>query len=380
VDKSTFDQIQRTADKLRLVISQAEEPDDPFGQDEWLGPLEEGTAPAARQPIKLHTLPELYAQRAAAPWLVKHVIPGDSIGMIFGGSGAFKSFIAIDLACHVSHGLQWLGRKTTKGHVVYVAAEGAGGIWKRFKAWHMLHGMTEDEALIHVITVPVDMLSDAKFIVEAVRKAGLCPSLIIVDTMSQTFSGNENSAQEVSNYMRTLGAQFRAEWHCAVAIVHHTGHSATERPRGSSAMLPNVDWMYGVFRDGDSMSATVECAKQKDAEKLPDIEFTLTVHEVGVDEDGDKETSLAASIVDDTHQSKQDILKELKSGRGGDRATLLGLATDGLKEKELREAFYKEVDKSPEAQRKAFTRAFEYLKRNGLIFVQNGRIVLPGQS
>ena len=60
-----------------------------------------------------------------------------------------------------------------------------------------------------------------------------------VDTLSQTFSGEENSAAEMSTYLRELGLWFRESWRCAVLVIHHSGHVATDRPRGSSAIRAN---------------------------------------------------------------------------------------------------------------------------------------------
>ena len=51
--------------------------------------------------------------------------------MLFGGSGSFKSFIALDAGLHIAHGLPWMGRRTKQGQVVYLAARYTPeGAWK----------------------------------------------------------------------------------------------------------------------------------------------------------------------------------------------------------------------------------------------------------
>mgnify|MGYP002133458850 CR=1 FL=1 len=40
-------------------------------------------------------------------------------------------------------------------------------------------------------------------------------------------------------------------------MIHHSGHTATERPRGSSAIQANTDYLYGVYRDEKEMLATL---------------------------------------------------------------------------------------------------------------------------
>jgi RecA-family ATPase len=134
--------------------------------------------------------------------------------------------------------------------------------------------------------------ADAILVRDAAAAIGVVPAFVLVDTLSQTFSGEENSAQEVSGYLREIGLQFRACWQCAVLVVHHTGHSATERPRGSSTLRANVDFMFGVYRDEKEMLATVECAKQKDGELMEPVSFSMRVAELQKDEDGDPITSL----------------------------------------------------------------------------------------
>ena len=61
-----------------------------------------GDKAASGQSLPLLTLDQLREQAKAVKWLVKHVVPLESMGVVFGGSGTFKSFIAIDMALTVS--------------------------------------------------------------------------------------------------------------------------------------------------------------------------------------------------------------------------------------------------------------------------------------
>uniref|UniRef100_UPI003CF44F0E AAA family ATPase n=1 Tax=Brevundimonas sp. TWP2-3-2 TaxID=2804648 RepID=UPI003CF44F0E len=60
-------------------------------------------------------------------WLVKGVLPASGIGAIFGESGTFKSFLALDLLASISNGLSWFGRRVHGAPTVYVPFEGQGG-------------------------------------------------------------------------------------------------------------------------------------------------------------------------------------------------------------------------------------------------------------
>lgn len=329
-----------------------------------------------RAGVPLLTLGQLREQSHAVPWLIKHVLPADSIGMLYGGSGTFKSFIAVDAALHVAHGMPWLGRRTKQGSVIYIAAEGGTGLWGRICAWHQARRLRYDEVPLHVVPVAVDITQDAWKIVEAAQAAGVVPSLVVVDTMSQTFAGEENSADQVATYFRELGNRIRALWHCTVMIIHHTGHVATERPRGSSAMRANLDWMLGVHRDEKEMLATLSCAKQKDGEGFPDTSFALTPHKLGTDEDGDEVKSLVARHLSSVEDIQEVMEREGKAGRGGNNYLLLSLLENGAMESDVRTLFMRECSgETPEARKKAWQRARAWAVQAGLMEVANGFVI-----
>ena len=326
------------------------------------------------QPIEILSLEQLRQRSQATTWVVKHFIPADSLGLIFGASGAFKSFLALDLAMHVAHGIDWLGRKTRQGAVLIIAAEGGAGIWKRICAWHRERRIRWQDAPVHVITVPVDLLQDASAVRAAADAIGIAPQLVLVDTLSQTFSGEENSANEVASYLRELGLQLRACWQCAVVVVHHTGHMATERPRGSSALRANVDFMFGAFRDENEMMATMECAKQKDGEQPAPESFVLKVVELGRDDDGDAITSLVATQVS-AAAALEAMKHESERGRGGRNSLFLSLALNGVEEKKLRTTFCEAVDGDANAKRQAYFRAKRWAMNAGVLEIARGVVI-----
>lgn len=335
-----------------------------------LGEAEERLAEIAREQhrklpgskVPLLALDALQQASEAVRWAIKHVIPAESIGMLFGGSGTFKSFIALDCALHIAHGLPWMGRRTKKGTVLYIAAEGGAGLWARIDAWHRARRLSAADASFFVVPAAVDLTADAWRVVDAAQGLGITPSLVIVDTLSQTYAGEENSANEMAAYLRELGLRFRQLWQAAVLLIHHSGHSATERPRGSSAIRGNVDFLLGVFRDEKEMLATVTCMKQKDGEMFDDATFRLRSLELGTDADGDKVTSLVASHLSRVEDVAEAMEEETKAGRGGRTQLMLSLLQNGMSEKELRKAFYEDSGiTDPDARKKAYQRAKNWI-------------------
>lgn len=326
--------------------------------------------------IPLLTPTQLQETAQAVRSLVKHVIPMDALGMIYGGSGTFKSFIVLDGALHVVHGLPWLGRKTVQGAVIYIAAEGGSGLWSRVHAWHRTRNLRWQDAPFYVVPIAIDLRADAWRIVEATQALGISPALVVVDTLSQTFTGEENSANEMAAYLRELGTQFRQLWGCAVLLVHHTGHNATERPRGSSAIRANLDFLLGVFRDEKEMLATMTCEKQKDGDLFEDATFSLTVHTLGTDEDGDKVTSLVARHLTSSEDVQDAMESERDAGRGGKNQLLLRLVQNGMNETGLRKAFYDDCAiQTADGRRQAYHRARTWAVKQGFIEIAQGVVI-----
>jgi len=335
-----------------------------------------GAAPDV-PPTLILTLAQLEAMAAQTRWAVKGVIPADSVGFLFGASGTFKSFVALDLALHMAHGMPWLGRRTTPGAVVYAAAEGGAGLMRRVQAWHQRRGADWRDAPLYTCPFPIligDPRVAAKFIA-AVEALAVAPRMIVIDTMSQTFAGDENSAQEVSEYLRTIGGLIRAKFACVVLIIHHRGHRATERPRGSSAILANADFMYGCFRDEGEHMATLECVKVKDGERPAQLTFGVEKVVLGQDEDGDEISSLVASHLDQVEK----IIEAANGKATGNRAAFLAACRHGEFESVARDKFYAALGDAPQdTKKKAWQRSLRWAVESAILDIVQGSIVITG--
>jgi hypothetical protein len=335
-------------------------------------------------PTLLLSLHELEKRSAAIRWQVKGLIPDDSLGMMFGASGTFKSFIALDHALHISHGLPWLGRRSSPGPVVYIAAEGGAGIYRRVAAWHKERGLPlADRFKVCVVPLVLSISEHVDALAAAIEAMPERPSLVYVDTLSQTFDGDENSATDISAYLRLINANIRARFQCCVVVIHHSGHAATERPRGSSAITANVDFMLGVYRPDAGLSiARVEVIKQKDGEKLAVQTFELKRVVLGADSEGDEISSLAA-----THKDVAGpVLAAFAARLSGHEQVLMGLfgAASALPENDLRHKFYdafgdecraSERKFSQDSARQAWHRTLTALSKKGLLSVTSAGIV-----
>jgi hypothetical protein len=73
--------------------------------------------------------------RPPPSWLVDDVLPAGGTTVLYGKPGSYKTFTAIDWAACVGLGWHWQARETKQGLVLYIAAEGVGGLGIRVEAW-----------------------------------------------------------------------------------------------------------------------------------------------------------------------------------------------------------------------------------------------------
>jgi hypothetical protein len=296
-------------------------------------------------------------------WIVDDLIPEQAVGMIFGASGTFKSFIAIDLCCHMANGMDFIGKETRKAPVLYLASEGGAGIYRRIQAWHKHHGLPISDD-IWLVTTPLILTvkEQLEALVSAMHRMKVKPALVVIDTLSQTFAGDENSSNDIASYIRAINTDVRAQFGCSAIIIHHTGHNASDRPRGSSAMMANLDFLLGVFKpDPEAPTARVTVAKQKDGDKLDDIYFTMEHMALGLNKKGKPASSLVSTYNDALRAaggktSKYDIV-------------LMNLLESGkiVSEDDMRNAIKEETQCSPDTARQGVRRSLMKLVNAGYV-------------
>ena len=210
---------------------------------------------------------------ASENWLVKGYVTLDSLSAAFGDPGCGKSFLAIDLACHIATGRPWRGQPVKQGKVLYIAGEGKNGLSKRFKAWFEHHG--EAPRNIKICTIPIALTDPAGMasLVSEIKAMPESPALIVVDTINRNFGpGDENSTADMTRAVAGLDA-LRVATGAAIFGLHHSGHNDKNRGRGSSVLRASLDCEFAV----EKFDATVQvrCTKAKDFDHPPPLAWTL---------------------------------------------------------------------------------------------------------
>lgn len=270
---------------------------------------------------KLMKLADLENMAPTKP-LIKGVLDLDSESWLIGQAGGFKSFVAVDWACHVAAGAeQWRGRKVAAGDVLYVVAEGARGFAKRVKAWTQHHQMTPDR--LQILPMPVQAMGETYRVLSADWMAlvdvatELKPALIVLDTQARMTLGlEENSSKEMGLWVEAVRALRVASGGC-VLVVHHTGRNGGDA-RGSSTIDAAQDMEWKVERKAHALQAILKCEKSKDGDDRARFSFAMELVVVGQDEDGQDITSLVPG----------DALDAFEAGQGG-IAVLDAIAAEG---------------------------------------------------
>lgn len=261
--------------------------------------------------IRVKTLGELRATPPPSFMVADYVIER-SFAVLYGPPASFKSFLAIDWALSIAHGIDWNGRPTAQGAVVYLAMEGQAGIAVRAEAWHREHQLSDEGVPFYAVTTPIGMaMEDAPDVLQlrhAIEETlgGVVPSLIVVDTLARSFAGSgadENSATDMGMFIRSC--DLMREWfECTVLAVHHSGKDAEKGLRGSSALLGAVDTSIAIQRTLGTPCVTVKVLKQKDVQEAEPV--GLEAREVRFVQNAfaQEQSSLVLDIMDDLPKGK----------------------------------------------------------------------------
>lgn len=248
-----------------------------------------------RPAVTFLDLDEVLSKLGPIDYLVKGWIERNSIGVLFGPSGSYKSFLALSWGLHIAAHKDWNGFPVKGGPVFYIAGEGHNGLARRIKAAQIAYDLDMDAKSFHVSDAPVSIGEphSARAVADAVyelsKRTGQTPALVIIDTLARNFGvGDENSTKDMGAFIHGADALIRARLKCVVLIVHHTGHEG-KRERGNSALKSGVDFRYGIQRDGETKSVLVTNPKMKDSTERPEERFTAreVVIQEGVSTNGE---------------------------------------------------------------------------------------------
>lgn len=261
----------------------------------------EGALEAQRSTTGLPLPVELFADirpRLTGRALIKGLLMAGAAIVVFGFPGCGKSFLVLDWLLHIAASLPWFGRRVEKGAVLYIAAEGQGGVRKRVDAWRREHGLEGHDIPFAMIPTSVDLFDPAAGDIEKLRTVLAFYKqlwgrldMVGIDTLSATMGAGDENGPDMGVYVgnvKRLCEPVAAGW---LIVTHVPLNGDAKRPRGHGSLWGTSDTAFHISGDRDAPARRVHCIKQKDDDPGPDIMFTLKQVEVGTDEHGDAVTS-----------------------------------------------------------------------------------------
>lgn len=334
--------------------------------------------------FNIRTHNDFASQVRSVRWIVKDFLPAAQLGVLFGESGSGKTFASYDLCAAVCRGIEWNGKRVTKGRVLYVVAEGVAGFVNRIKAYCHQQGINPSDIDMDVISDLTPNLLEPAQITDLIKdiKQQQPYDLIVMDTFAQVMPGaNENSGEDVG---KALAECKRIHRHTGamVLLVHHSGKDASKGARGWSGLRAAADVELEVLRSDELRSISV--TKLKDGQDGTQIGFKLHTVILGEDEDGDDITSC---IVEYTNTGR--ATKEKGQTVGPKERQILmvlnevfGLGTDQkMALPDLIEAAAAQlappVDGKRDNRKRDVSRCIDSLSAKNYLFVEDGMVKLP---
>ena len=206
--------------------------------------------------------PQQALKRPAVAYLLDDFIPRGGMVMLYGRSGAGKTFLA----------LNWAAQIAERAPVIYLVTEGQRGFPERIAAWQAFHERPMGWKMQFIFRA-ANLLDEGEVGNLLTTARAIRPALLVFDTLANCIPGaDENSAQDMSRLIRAC-QRIMGETGAAVLLIHHKTKTGGGE-RGSSALRAAMDVMVEVD-EGDGGLYTVSCAKAKDAAPFPDAHYRL---------------------------------------------------------------------------------------------------------
>jgi putative DNA primase/helicase len=269
-------------------------------------------------------------------WLVEDLLPANSFSAIFGRPGAYKSFASLGMAAAIATGSEFLGRATSQGSVLYIAAEGSAGLRRRRDAIIRHHNLPAElpiwfvKAQLNLATTTEDL----DLLLAEIDAIGQKFALIVVDTWARvTNTAEENSASEMGAAIAICG-EMQARTGAAVLIVHHSS-KGSEQMRGSSAILAAVDaelYCEKLSAEGSAdRQGVLKITKMKDG--LDDVSIPFRAVTVQLSPIDETQTSLAIELIPEAEAAairRPSRIKLGKNAKVGLEALRAAIAEGGV--------------------------------------------------
>lgn len=330
------------------------------------------------------TLPLVYAEEVTMAGikldqLIEDTITQGGLSVMYGESNSGKSFLACDMDCALASGMDWQGRRTVQGAVIYVAGEGAESIKMRVLAWMQHYGVSPMLAIVPVSVNLLDPNADIHKLIAAAKdvenRYGVPVVKITIDTLARAFGGgNENAAEDMGAVI--LHADILREATKAhVMFIHHAGKDVAKGSRGHSSLKAATDTEIEVTADDQTKIHTARITKQRDlASRGVEVNTTFSVVEMGTDQWGKPMTTCIVNATDEKPAPKANKAKSADLADAVAR-TLSRHSNQTAKQSDLARLLIAEG-----FSRSAIYRCLDQLEAQNVLTMVNNQVHLNGKG
>ena len=321
-------------------------------------------------------------------YLIKGFLDQGGMSVVYGASNSGKTFIALDMCCHIAMGWKWRDNKTRQGSVVYIAGEGGFSIYERLTAFRKHHNL-DGYGDVYLIPQSICLAKEDSNHLELIKSIQSIPDLklVVIDTLARAMGGgDENSSIDMGAFIKHCDI-IREETNAHVMVIHHSGKNTQKGARGHSSLKAAVDTEIEVNKE--NMFIDTNITKQRDGETGNKLFFELRSYQVDEDEDGDPIYSCAleraaSGIVKEeltgNPRKTLQVLDNLMIERAEKRKPKQGMKeVDCVRIADFKEHFIKagiSTSDKPDSVSKAFNRNKESLKDKGYLGEWDGYVWL----
>tara|TARA_R100001143_G_C3360997_1_gene135675 strand:- start:8652 stop:10568 length:1917 start_codon:yes stop_codon:yes gene_type:complete len=359
------------------VVAQVHDFEEVTGEPPEYDPWEEEKQRKRRR-FELVPVAEI-AERPPTEWLVEGLVPQADLAMMYGPPGAGKSFAALDLAFCIANGFTWFNRATKIGTVVWVAAEAAGSMRNRAKAYAQAKGVALDKCDLWIMEQTMTFMDpdDAAGLMACVTEKQ--PSLIIVDTLAAASGGaNENSGEDMNVVLDNCRKLHEATG-ALVMLVHHTGKDTSRGARGWSGLKGAMHTELSVYQIEGSATRMMESTKQRDSADGEKFPFRLQVVPIGMD----GTESCVVETLDEVLIDSNDIKNRLRGNQKLIFQVVFELSDEDDPQVPIQDVYDQAIPRLPppdsskrDRRAEVVKRAVEKLHENGYLTVRNGYVTI----
>lgn len=267
-----------------------------------------------------------FATRPTVSWIIRDIVPRDSVALVFGPPKEGKTFAVVDMLLHAAHGLDWHGHAIRRPQrVAFLSGEGQTGLRVRLHAWLQHHDSADLKGAFTVLPVSLALPERIDELIDLLGE--FRPDVIAIDTLNVYFGGgDENSTQDMTRFVAAL-RRLREALSCSILIIHHTGLTNTERERGSIALRGAVDVVIRVGKErGGPGRLGFQVLLGRDIEPM-DTPLSLRLRRVETDWKDEDDNALRTCIVEAAGQSS-DYVRPKARPLGAAQCDVLSIARD----------------------------------------------------